>query len=166
MNVSIKSMWILTCIPTETGIAQAVWRLSTGWTTRGPNTGGRRDFATCPHRVWGPPSLLYNGYRVSFPGVKRPGCGVNHTPPSGVEVQKSVQLYVYSTSGLSWLVTGRTLPLPLHVPDMHCTQADRRHDVQRCSWKQTRKHKKSQFHGASISYKTIQTSDAISSLRR
>jgi hypothetical protein len=27
-----------------------------------------------PDRVWGPPNLLYNGYRgVSFPGVKRPG---------------------------------------------------------------------------------------------
>jgi hypothetical protein len=26
-------------------------------------------FRTCPHRPWGPPSLLYNGYRV-FPGVK------------------------------------------------------------------------------------------------
>ena len=30
-------------------------------------------------RPWGPPSLLYNGYRV-FPGVKRPGRGVDHPP--------------------------------------------------------------------------------------
>jgi hypothetical protein len=37
-------------------------------------------FRTRPDRPWGPPSLLYNGYRVSFPGVKRPGCGANHTP--------------------------------------------------------------------------------------
>ena len=29
-------------------------------------------------RPWGPPSLLYNGYRVSFLGVKRPGRGVDH----------------------------------------------------------------------------------------
>ena len=30
-------------------------------------------FRTCPDRPWGPPSLLYNGYRV-FPGCKeRPG---------------------------------------------------------------------------------------------
>ena len=30
-------------------------------------------FRTCPVRPWGPPSLLYNGYRV-FPGIKeRPG---------------------------------------------------------------------------------------------
>jgi hypothetical protein len=26
-----------------------------------------RDFPTCPDRPWGPPSLLYNGYRI-FPG--------------------------------------------------------------------------------------------------
>jgi hypothetical protein len=29
--------------------------------------------------AWGPPSFLYNGYRV-FPGVKRPGRGVDHAP--------------------------------------------------------------------------------------
>jgi hypothetical protein len=28
-------------------------------------------------RPWGPPSLSYNGYRVFFPGVKRPGRGVD-----------------------------------------------------------------------------------------
>ena len=28
----------------------------------------RRIFRTPPDRPWGPPSLLYNGYRVSFPG--------------------------------------------------------------------------------------------------
>jgi hypothetical protein len=33
-------------------------------------------------RPWGPPSLLYNGYRVYFPGIKRPGRGVDHPLPS------------------------------------------------------------------------------------
>jgi hypothetical protein len=30
---------------------------------------GAKDFSSilCPDRLWGPPSLLYNGYRVSFP---------------------------------------------------------------------------------------------------
>ena len=37
-------------------------------------------FRTRPDRPWGPPSLLYNGYRVSFSRVKRPGCGVVHPP--------------------------------------------------------------------------------------
>jgi len=34
-------------------------------------------FRTCPDRPWGPPGLLYNGYRV-FPWVKRPGHGLDH----------------------------------------------------------------------------------------
>jgi hypothetical protein len=41
-------------------------------------------------------SLLYNGYRVSFPGVKRPGRDVNHPPPSSAEVKERVELYLYS----------------------------------------------------------------------
>ena len=47
--------------------------LATGWTVRGSNPSGGEIFRTCPDRPWGPPSLLYNGYRV-FPGGKeRPG---------------------------------------------------------------------------------------------
>jgi hypothetical protein len=34
-------------------------------------------FRTRPEPPWGQPSLLYNGYQV-FPGVKRPGRGVDH----------------------------------------------------------------------------------------
>ena len=48
------------------GIAQSVKRLATGWTVRGSNPGGGEIFHTRPDRPWGPPSLLYNGYRV-FP---------------------------------------------------------------------------------------------------
>ena len=50
-------------------VAQSVQRLATGWTFRGSNPGGGEIFRTCPDRPWGPPSPLYNGYRV-FPGVK------------------------------------------------------------------------------------------------
>ena len=39
-------------------------------------------------------SLLYNGYHVSFPGVKRPGRGVNHPPKSSAEVKERVELYI------------------------------------------------------------------------
>ena len=49
----------------------------------------------------------------SFPGVKRPGRGVDHPPPSSAEVKERVQLYLNSPSGPSWPVPGRTLPLPL-----------------------------------------------------
>jgi hypothetical protein len=39
---------------------------------------GGRDICMRPHRPRGPPNLMYNGYRVSFSGVKQPGSGVNH----------------------------------------------------------------------------------------
>jgi hypothetical protein len=45
----------------------------------------------------------YNGYRVSFPGVKRPGRGVDHPPTSSARVKERVQLYLYSTRGLHGL---------------------------------------------------------------
>jgi hypothetical protein len=76
---------------------------------RGSNPGGGEIVRTRPDRPWGPPSLLSNGYRVSFPGVKRPGRGVDHSPSSSVCVIESVELYLYSPSGPSWLVLGRTL---------------------------------------------------------
>jgi hypothetical protein len=47
----------------------------------------------------------------SFPGVKRPGRGVDHPPPSCAEVKERVDLYLYSPAGPSWPVLGRTLPL-------------------------------------------------------
>jgi len=59
-------------------VAQSVQRLATGWTVRGSNPGEGAIFRTCPDRPWGPPSLLYNEYRV-FPGVKS-GRGVTLTP--------------------------------------------------------------------------------------
>ena len=42
----------------------------------------------------------------SFPGVKRPGRGVDHPPQSSAEVKERVELYLYSTSGPSWPVLG------------------------------------------------------------
>ena len=54
-------------------VAQSIQRLATTWAVRASNPGGGVIFQTCPDRPWGPPSLLYNGYRV-FPGDKeRPG---------------------------------------------------------------------------------------------
>ena len=45
------------------------------------NPGGGDIFRTRPNRSWGPPSFLYNGYRVSFLVVKRSGRGVDQPPP-------------------------------------------------------------------------------------
>jgi hypothetical protein len=59
--------------------------MATGGTVRGSNPGGGEIFRTRPDWPWGPPSLLYEGYRV-FPGGKT--AGADHPPPSSAEVAK------------------------------------------------------------------------------
>jgi len=39
-------------------------------------------------------------------GVKRPGSGVDHPPPSSAEVKERVELCIYSPFGPSWPVLG------------------------------------------------------------
>jgi hypothetical protein len=77
-------------------VAQSGQRLATGWTVRGSNPGGGEIFRTCPDRPWGPPTPLYNGYRVLPGSRKRPG---RDTDPSPLLVPRSknrVELYLYS----------------------------------------------------------------------
>jgi hypothetical protein len=83
----------------------------------GSNPGRSEIFRSRPDRPWGPPSLLYNGYRVSFLGVKRPGRGVDHPPPSSARVKERVELYLYSPSGPSWPILGRPLPFYICISD-------------------------------------------------
>ena len=47
--------------------------VATDLSVRDSNHGGEDIFRTRPDRLWGQPSLLYNGYRVSIRVVKRPG---------------------------------------------------------------------------------------------
>ena len=57
---------------------------------------GGEIFRTCPDRPWGPPSLLYNVYRV-FPGGKvQPGRDADPSPSSSAEVKNRVELHLYS----------------------------------------------------------------------
>ena len=70
---------------------------------------GRNFSHPSPDRPWDPPRLLYNGHRVSFPEVKRPGRGANHPPSPSAEFEERVELSC-SPSGSSWPVIGRTLP--------------------------------------------------------
>ena len=97
-------------------VAQSVQRLATGWTVRGSNPGEGEIFRTCSDRPWGPPSLLYNGYRV-FPGdKKRPGRDCSHSPTSSAVGDETVELYLYFSYGPYGLyrapvpVQGCTLP--------------------------------------------------------
>jgi len=59
-----------------------------GWTVRGSNPGDVEIFRTCPDRPWGPPSLLYNGYRVFLGGKERPGRDADPSTPSIALVKK------------------------------------------------------------------------------
>ena len=77
-------------------VAQSVQRLATGWTVRGSNPGRGEIFRTCPDRHWGPPSLLYNGYRVFSGGKERPGRDADPSPPSSAVGHERVELYLYS----------------------------------------------------------------------
>ena len=82
-------------------------RLATSWTLRGSNPREGEIFRNRPDRPWGLPSLLYNGYRVSFLEVKRPGRGANHPPPTSAEVKGRIELYLSSPSGPPWPALGR-----------------------------------------------------------
>jgi len=51
-------------------------------------------------------SASYTMGTASFPGLKQPGRGINHPPPSRAEVKERVDLYLYSAFGPSWPVIG------------------------------------------------------------
>jgi hypothetical protein len=71
------------------------------YNVRESNPEGAR-FSARPDRSWGPPSLLYIGYRV-FPGGKvRPGRAAVHSPHSSAEV---LEEYSYTSTPL-WATTG------------------------------------------------------------
>ena len=89
-------------------VAQSVQRLTTGWTVRGSNHSGAR-FSARPDRLWGPPSLLYNRYRV-FPGGKiRPGRAADHSHPSSTAVVEQESYTSTHTLGHNRACNGSTL---------------------------------------------------------
>jgi len=45
----------------------------------------------------------------SFPGVKRPGRGVDHPTPSSAGVKEKVEIYIYYLNGPSWPALRRNL---------------------------------------------------------
>ena len=61
---------------------------------------------------WGPPSLLYNEYRV-FPGDKvRPERAVDHSPPSSAVVMEEQSYTSTHPVGHNRASNGNTIPLP------------------------------------------------------
>jgi hypothetical protein len=51
----------------------------------------------------------------SFPGVKRPGRGVDHPTAFSSKVKERVELYLYSPPGPSWPLLGWTWPFTLYL---------------------------------------------------
>jgi hypothetical protein len=93
------------------GIATELWAGRSG----DRNPVGVEIFRTCPDRPWGPPSLLYHGYRV-FPGSKeRPGGEANSSPPSNAVVKKEYSYTSIPTLG----PTACTEPLCLYKGDLY-----------------------------------------------
>jgi len=84
------------------------------WRTRDRIPMGARSSA--PVRTGpGAHPASYTMGTLSYPGVKRPGRDADHPPPSSVEVEERIELYIYFTSGPSWPVIGLPLPLPFTV---------------------------------------------------
>jgi len=76
----------------------ALFGIATGYGLDGPGIKprwGGEIFRTCPDRPWGPPSRLYNGYRVFSGGKKRLGRDADPSPPSSATVMQ----YFYSSYG-------------------------------------------------------------------
>ena len=123
----VQGIYVYVSIQNIGGDSSIGIRLNTGWTVRGSNPGGGEIFRTRPDRPWGLRSLLYSGYRVFFPGVKRPVHGVNHPPSSSAEVKGGIELYLHSPCGPSWLVIGRTLLYFLSIQNTgtQCLMLDR-----------------------------------------
>ena len=74
----------------------------TGYGLEGPGIESRwgEIFRTCPDRPWGPPSLLYNEYRVFTGSKERPGRDADPSPTSSAVGHERVELYFYSPYGL------------------------------------------------------------------
>ena len=88
-----QELWIILVYLTE-----YMNTTTTGWAKSGSKPEVGEIFRTHADRLWGPPSLLYNGYRLSFLWVKRLECDVKHSPTSRAKVKERVELYFYSLS--------------------------------------------------------------------
>ena len=80
---------------------------------------GGEIFRTCPDRPWGPPSFLYNGYRVFPEGKERPGRDADPSPllvPWSRKSRAIPLLPLWAVRPVQSLsactVQGCTLPLP------------------------------------------------------
>jgi hypothetical protein len=77
--------------------------MATGWTVRGSNPGGSEFFAHVQTGLGTHPATCTMG-TGSFPGVKRPGRGADHPPPSSAEVTNKYSYTCTPPPGLRGLL--------------------------------------------------------------
>jgi hypothetical protein len=92
------------------GTAQSVQRIARSWRS-GDGILVEARYSPPAQTAPATHSASYTMGTGSYPGVKLPGCGVDHPPPSSAKVKERVELYLCSTSGPSWPVIGYSLPL-------------------------------------------------------
>ena len=68
-------------------------------------------------------TIIYTGYRFYFWGLKRPGCGVNHTPLPSAKVKERVELYLFfhfmACSRASFTFTVTAVCSAIHTKRIH-----------------------------------------------
>ena len=84
--------------------------IATGWTVRGSNSGGERDFPYPFRTALGPTQPPVHCVPALFPVGTVAYRGVVHIE-SSAEVKERVGPYLYSLCRPLWPVKGRTLPL-------------------------------------------------------
>jgi hypothetical protein len=82
------------------GIAQSVQRLATSWTVRGSKPGRGEIFRTRPDRPGAHSAIYTMGTGSLSRGIKQPGRGVTHHPPSSADVKERVHLLYLGLHGL------------------------------------------------------------------
>ena len=107
---------ILTLYGKPYSLSETVVGIATSWTVQGSNPVESEIFRIRPDRICGPPSPLHNEYRVFFLGVKRPELGVDHPPPSSVEVKESEARY--SSPNIVGVIKSRRMRWAGHVARM------------------------------------------------
>jgi hypothetical protein len=96
-------MTVVTNITGTTALTAVSCRYATLLADHGSNP-GVTDTSLFSDRLWGAPSLLYGGYRVSFSAVQWLRRGVDYPPRCSVEVKEKAELYC--PSGSSWPAVG------------------------------------------------------------